>query len=367
MAAVYTGGSASVLYGYEAAGSLGTAPAANTIINIFGLNQKVSSLSLQTGQMPLNKLGQVEVSKFAYGQQQGTVNLGFVWDSEKSDKIFKALFGAPSSASNVDTYPASSTIPFTGVAGASGSVSVSPSSPLSLTTQIKVLTPSTNADNMNDGSGGTNHANDSLTRTLKGCIVQSLALSTSIGEVLNATIDMAFAREDSTSVSITNSFIEQNATANDQATTPYTFAHGALQMENGASSAAMADVTEVQDVDITLSTNAELLWGLGSHHATNVFRKIFDVTGRFRTSFKNKALIQAVIDQSRVAGTETIQEVANVGLSLTFTNPSNKSLKIELGGISITDHSTSGIEPAEPIFEEVNFKAKSVRIVSDHT
>ena len=47
--------------------------------------------------MSLNKLGQVEVSKFAYGQQQGSVNVGFVWDSEKSDKIFKALFGAPSS------------------------------------------------------------------------------------------------------------------------------------------------------------------------------------------------------------------------------------------------------------------------------
>ena len=44
-----------------------------------------------------------------------------------------------------------------------------------------------------------------------------------------------------------------------------------------------------------------------------------------------------------------------------------KSLTIELGGVSITDHSTSGIEPAEPIFEEVNLKAKSVRIVSDHT
>ena len=76
------------------------------------MNQKVTSLTLNTGQMPLNKLGQVEVSKFAYGQQQGSVNIGYVWDSEKSDKIFKALFGAPSSSSNVDTYPASSTKPF---------------------------------------------------------------------------------------------------------------------------------------------------------------------------------------------------------------------------------------------------------------
>ena len=343
MAAIYTGGSASVLYGYEGATTFGTA--ASAITNIFGMNQKVSSLTLNTGQMPLNKLGQVEVSKFAYGQQQGSVNIGFVWDSEKSDKIFKALFGAPSSASNVDTYPASSTKPF---GASSGGVAVSPSSPLSITTQIHQII--------------SNGSNTLLDRTLKGCIIQSLGLSTSIGEVLNATVDMAFAKEDTASVEASSGFVAQTATANDQATTPYTFAHGVLKTSTGGD--AIAEIAEVQDVDITMATNAELLWGLGSHHAKSVFRKIFDVTGRFKTSSKNGDMIQAVIDQSIVAGTEEIN-TADVSLDLTFTD-GTKSLKIELGGISITDHSVSGIEPAEPIFEEVNIKAKSVRIVSDH-
>ena len=342
MAAIYTGGSASVLYGYEGATTFGTA--ASAITNIFGMNQKVTSLSLNTGQMPLNKLGQVEVSKFAYGQQQGSVNIGFVWDSEKSDKIFKALFGAPSSASNVDTYPASSTKPF---GASSGGVAVSPSSPLSITTQIHQII--------------SNGSNTLLDRTLKGCIIQSLGLSTSIGEVLNATVDMAFAKEDTASVEASSGFVAQTATANDQATTPYTFAHGVLKTSTGGD--AIAEIAEVQDVDITMATNAELLWGLGSHHAKSVFRKIFDVTGRFKTSSKNGDMIQAVIDQARVAGTEEIND-ADVSLDLTFTD-GTKSLKIELGGISITDHSTTGIEPAEPIFEEVNIKAKSVRIVSD--
>jgi hypothetical protein len=347
MAAIYTGGSASVLYGYEGATTFGTASTA--ITNIFGMNQKVTSLSLQTGQMPLNKLGQVEVSKFAYGQQTGSVNIGFVWDSGKSDKIFKALFGAPSGTGQ-DIYPASSTAPF---GASSGGVAVSPSSPLSLTTQIHQV--------ISHVVGST--TNTLLNRTLKGCIVQSLGLSTSIGETLNATLDMAFAKEDTSSVIASTGFVEQTASANDQATTPYTFAHGVLQTSTGASS--IATIAEVQDVDITLATNAELLWGLGSHHASTVFRKIFDVTGRFKTSSKNGDLIQSVIDQSIVAGTEEMN-TANVSLDLTFTDGA-KSLKIELGGISITDHSTSGIEPAEPIFEEVNIKAKSIRIVSDHT
>ena len=355
MAAIYTGGSASVLYGYEAAGSLGTAPAANTIINIFGLNQKVSSLSLNTGQMPLNKLGQVEVSKFAYGQQTGTVNIGFVWDSEKSDKIFKSIFGAPS-GTNPHIYPAASTIPFTGVAGVSGSISVTPTSPLSITTQIHQI--------IAEGS------NVLLSRTLKGCVVQSLNLSTSIGETLNATVDMAFAREDSTNVESSGTFVQQILAANDQASQPYTFAHGELSMSTGGSGVAV--IAEVQDIDLTFATNAELLWGLGSHHASTVFRKILDVNGRFKTSLKNGDLIQAVINQSLFDdGTkETIAETSNVALKLVFENlatSATKSLTIELGGVSLTDHSTSGIEPAEPIFEEVNFKAKSVRIVSDHT
>ena len=356
MAAIYTGGSASVLYGYEGATTFGTA--ASSITNIFGMNQKVTSLTLATGQMPLNKLGQVEVSKFAYGQQQGSVNIGFVWDSEKSDKIFKAIFGAPSGTGQ-DIYPASSTKPYNGVEG-SGSVSVTPSSPLSLTTQIhQVINHVVGSD-----------TNTLLNRTLKGCIVQSLGLSTSIGETLNATVDMAFAREDTSSVVATSGFVEQTATANDQATQPYTFAHGELLSRTGGTSLAV--IAEVQDIDINFATNAELLWGLGSHHASTVFRKILDVGGRFKTSSKNGELVQAVINQSLYddGSKETLDEDTGVALKLVFENlasSATKSLTIELGGVSITDHSTSGIEPAEPIFEEINFKAKSARIVSDHT
>jgi len=358
MAAIYTGGSASVLYGYEGATTFGTA--ASSIINIFGMNQKVTSLSLATGQMPLNKLGQVEVSKFAYGQQQGTVNIGFVWDSEESDKIFKAIFGAPSTAASdtIHTYPAAATKPYNGVDG-SGSVSVTPSSPLSLTTQIHQV--------INHVVGSA--TNTLLNRTLKGCIVQSLGLSTSIGETLNATVDMAFAKEDSSSVIATSGFVEQTATANKQATQPYTFAHGELLSRTGGTSLAV--IAEVQEVDINFATNAELLWGLGSHHASTVFRKILDVGGRFKTSSKNGELIQAVINQSLFddGSKETLDEDTGVALKLVFENlasSATKSLTIELGGVSITDHNTSGIEPAEPIFEEINFKAKSARIVSDH-
>ena len=263
MAAIFTGGSASVLYGYEGASTFGTA--ASTIASIFGMNQKVTSLTLNTSQIPLNKLGQVETSKFAYGQQQGSVGIGFVWDSEKSDGIFKALFGAPSQSGGADIYPTGSTKPFTGTEG-SGSVTVSPSSPLSITTQIHQV--------IADGS------NTLLNRTLKGCIVQSLGLSTSIGEVLNATVDMAFAREDTSSVVASSGFIEQTATANDQATTPYTFAHGSLTTSTGSGAAAIAEADVVLPIPISPAMNKSADSSTASQPACRDFKSSLSVMAK---------------------------------------------------------------------------------------
>jgi len=84
--AIFTGANASIMYGYES--TFGTTP---TVTNTFGLNQKVTSLSLNTSRFQLNKLGQVEPTKFAFGQQQGSVSMGFILDSAQSYKIFDSF------------------------------------------------------------------------------------------------------------------------------------------------------------------------------------------------------------------------------------------------------------------------------------
>ena len=53
-----------------------------------------------------------------------------------------------------------------------------------------------------------------------------------------------------------------------------------------------------------------------------------------------------------------------VAVSLKFEN-GTKSILIELGGVSLTDHSASGLEPNEVLFEDVSFKAKSSKITVD--
>ena len=91
---VFTGGSVSVGYGYETA--FGTAQ--GTIDKIFGLNTKVTSLTLNTSQVSLNKLGQVEPSTFAYGTQNGTLSVGFVLSDVTSHDVFKAFYGTAAGA-----------------------------------------------------------------------------------------------------------------------------------------------------------------------------------------------------------------------------------------------------------------------------
>ena len=42
-------------------------------------------------------------------------------------------------------------------------------------------------------------------------------------------------------------------------------------------------------------------------------------------------------------------------------------IKIELDDISFADHGVSGLEPVEPVFEEINWQAKVARISADTT
>ena len=331
---VFTGGSVSVGYGYETA--FGTAQ--GTIDKIFGLNTKVTSLTLNTSQVSLNKLGQVEPTKFYFGQQSGSLGVGFVLDDEESHRIFRCLY--ENSGSTPQTQ--------------GGSSFAYPSSLGENTTAVKTPASITTRVQIQNGS-------KVLTRSLQGCIVNNLSLSTSIGETVNATVDMMFAEESTADVEADTGTITAQTAINSATLTPYTFAHGELKVGTGTSG-VLTKVFDVQDIDVSFATNAELLFGLGKHYAQNAFRKVFDVGGRFKTTIKDGALLQYVIDQSiKTLETETLTGTNNVGLSLKFENGS-KSILIEFGGVSLTDHSASGLEPNEVLFEEVNFKAKSSKI-----
>ena len=327
---VYTGGSASVMYGVESTFNT----AASAITNIFGVQQKVSSFSLSNNRIDLNKLGQVETACYAYGQQAGSLSVGFIFDNGNSHKIFQAIYGAPAGSGTVASpflYPA------TLAQGATAPTVTS------LTTNINLQT-------------GLN----TLKRSLTGCIVNSLNISTSIGETLNGSVDMTFAKENNSAVlTSTDTITQQDAGTVDQGTKPYTFAHGEVKISTGTALNSTA-IADVQDIDLTFAQNTEMLYGLGSNYSVGAYRRVLDVTGRFRAVWKDATIIQHVIDQVRDSE-EMLDYTSGVGMQLTFTN-GTKLIKIELDDLGIADHGVSGIEPVEPVFEEINWKAKVARI-----
>ena len=338
---VYTSGGADVHYGFEGATTYGTAATAD---KTFGLNTKVTSLSVATGQQVLPTLGQVEPTAYIYGQQQGRIGLSWVMDTRTSHEIFGSIYGADANGSTPFEYPATL------------GETQAPVLAKSITTQVRVQTPNNQASS----------AKILITRKLLGGVVNSIGLSTSIGEPLNATADITFGKEDSNTTHATSGSVSQ--TGINAAGRPFTFAHGVLRVWNGS---ALADVGEVQAVDVSFNPNADLLYKIGSHHATGAFRKVMDISGRFQCTFKDITLLQHLLEQASDStnltakgGIAQASGATGAAATLTFTNPqdASKILTIELQGLSFDEHSTSGLEPVEVIMQELPFKALSAKI-----
>ena len=62
----------------------------------------------------------------------------------------------------------------------------------------------------------------------------------------------------------------------------------------------------------------------------------------------------------------SIAEVGGVGAQLTFTHDGDagKTMTIYLEGLAFGEHSVTGLEPVQPVFEELTFKARSAKIAS---
>ena len=337
---VRTGASAYVRYGFE--DTYGTG--ASAITNSFGLKTGVSTWTLTTNRTVLAALGQVEPTTFAYGQQQGSLSIGFVFGDTPSYKIFQAIYGVPT-ASGTDQV-------FGGLNAKDAIKNMHPTGAddtgLTFTTEIGV-------DLEGEASAEV--------RTLNGCILNTLSISAAINDTVNCTADIVYGKESAPSVN----FAAGNAPTENSA--PFTFAHGTLALRTASGT---ENIAELQEADINFTQNTDLLYKLGQNQATNSYKRVLDITGRFRASWQNKDKLLAVINQQAGAGhKETWGDAyagggSDVELNLTFDNAATgKSVVITLNGLSFADHSVTGLEPVEPIFEELNWQAKTCKVTAD--
>ena len=329
---VRTGAFAYLKYAYETV--FQTAVTAN---KKFGLQDRVSSWTLTNNRINLAQLNQIEPEAFAYGQQQGSLSVGYVLSNPW---VFGSIYGAPSVGS-ISNGVATHTYPH----GSTG--------------QPKTVRSATVEIAFDAAEGG---SNEDIVRTLKGCVTNSLAISTTVGQTVDVTQEMSYGKEDQPALT----FSGGSAPSLPSNEFPYTFAHARLKVGNEI-------IAQVQDLDITFTQNSDMLWGLNDHQAAATYRRVLDITGRFRASWLNKDRLENVLNQIKAGTTGNYNETlgGSVELEILFDNgqtgANQKTITILGSGLAPSNINITGIEPVEPVFEEIEWQVKSCTVSCDNS
>jgi len=137
----------------------------------FGLQEKITSWTLNNNRIVLPTLNQTEPESFAYGQETGSIGIDFILSNPW---FFGALYGAPTSvtsgAPEVHTYASPTTIKTKDVR--------------SFRTEI-----------------GLDLGTD-IVRSMKGCVCRTFAISTTVGGIVQCSADIAYSIEDAPTSSL---------------------------------------------------------------------------------------------------------------------------------------------------------------------
>jgi len=343
---VKTGASSYIRYGWETA--FGSAPTLSTLDKAFGLNTRLTNWSLTNSPKDLPTLGQVEVKDYAFGQQTGSMGVDFVLSNPW---IFGAIYGEPARTGSS---------PYVYKYGTTAGVHAGAKAVRSFTTEVGF-------------EGETN----TMVRRGLGCVANSLSISTTIDGTVDCSMDIGYGKEDSSSGSVITTGFETSPPSDDVAF-PYTFAHGQLKWAGEGladTGSATSIVAELQDASISFSQNPTLLYTIGSHQSVSSFRRVFDITGNFKASWKNDDKLNQLLDQIRKPPTSTITLSSAPEIELVFTNDSygdtadaaTKDIVIKLHGVRPDSHSVEGIQPVEPVFENIAWRTKTCEILATNS
>ena len=335
---VFTGAFAYIQWAKES--TFGTA-ATVACGNAFGFEQKITGWSFTNNKIPLSQLNDVRVKTYAYGQTRGSLSLDFVLSSP----WFLGIIGFKDATSSCAPAPYTHTFEIDDT---------------SATKNIKSFTTQIGQE-----AGGTD-----IVRTLTGGIVNSASISTSVGELAKVTLDTNYKNE-----ALTTALDGTPASLTVCEAIPFTFAHGTLEWTDGACENNV--IAEVQDVNITFTQNSDHIWGIGNSTANSAIRRLFEITGSFKSSHVNTdELVKVYAQQKDTKGntcpaqTQSVTAIdgtAAVQLKLTFDNgeagTDSRKFEFTFTGIALDDINVS-IEPNEPIFEDINWQAIGCTVVA---
>jgi len=184
-----------------------------------------------------------------------------------------------------------------------------------------------------------------------GCIPTGISINTSVNELVSTSFDFLFGKEDP----------ENSPTYQQQVASTfnaYTFAYGNLYFPGSLTTAMPA----VQSVDITITPNEDLIYGLGSRNAASYVENAFDYSISASMYFQNLNDLQALfMDGTNTYNTGGPQTtVAQNGLVLHMNDGTN-SIQFLFSGVKI-DTDDLPQDPTAPIVENVSMKARNLTI-----
>ena len=311
---VHSGVAVYARYRTEGLGNFGTDTGAGTWYT-FGRNTRMSGVRWNVNQTGLNQLDTIEVDDYYYGKNEGSFSVDWVLSNSQ---IFNTILD-PKSPNAYDTNPYSAN--------------------------------NNDVRKANSFQLEIGHRNDSVLTTYKGCIMQSLAIKTSVGEPVGCTASVMCGRQTIGTTGLQTdanvNTLKSNAANN---VDPFTFADSQITVSPTNKLFSGTTNNVIQDIEINFNTNKELLWGLNSADAQDSFRKVMEITGRMTLAFEDKYALETCAGRSEFTS-----------LSAIFTK-GGKTLTIALSGIGLSEHSRPSISPEEVIHQEVSFQARRAAI-----
>jgi hypothetical protein len=193
-----------------------------------------------------------------------------------------------------------------------------------------------------------------VVRNMKGVIMNSLSLKASLGEVVKCTSELVWGNEDAIGTAVDTTI------AADDIKFPYTFAHATLELPDATV------VAQLQEFEITFNMNTELLYGMGSANAVGAFRKIFEMTGKFKSATVNKTQLQRVFDAADATTANTGIATLQITLTNGLATSLEKSIILDFAGVGVSEHSTE-MQPGEAVFENLSFQLRNVQVTANNS
>jgi len=307
---IHAGSSAYVSYGYESVFGGGGSKSL-----LFGKEQKANSLEFQNSQQPLGQLYEIEVQDYLYKKNFGGCTMEYILSNPW---IFASILNDPFFE---DLTPNKHTF-------------------YSDPDNEDVQTSTRNISSLNleiwqEGQTG------NIMRNAKGVICPSMNIKTSIDAPVSVSQQLTWGIEDDIATMI--------GSVPTEVFTPYAFVHGSIELIDGGGT-----IANVQEIDITLNTGAELIYGIdNTPDAVGAFRKLLNMTGKITIALIDKTNVERVMARTEVAN---MRVVFSNGLA----NDLEKSIDMLFTGIGMSRHGSQGVAPGELLTEIVDFQCRTL-------